>query len=87
MIHDGEKEGRRTKTYCESFKVGVQYLDDVPVKKGEIRQVAIKRASEERRDQTSRHQTRRDANIFRIFAATNACAPRARSIVALRYAQ
>ena len=43
VIHDGEKEGRRTKTYCESFKVGVQYLDDVPVKKGEIRQVAIKR--------------------------------------------
>ena len=43
VIHDGEKEGKRTKTYCESFKVGVQYLDDVPVKKGEIRQVAIKR--------------------------------------------
>ena len=47
VIHDGGKrEGKRNKTYCESFKVGVQYTsDDVPVKKGEIRQIAIKRDS------------------------------------------
>ena len=41
---DGEKEGvKHRKSYCESFNVGVQYLDDVPVTKGAITQVTIKR--------------------------------------------
>lgn len=41
----GKREGIRRKSYCESFNVGVQYLDDVQVKKGDITQVAIKRDS------------------------------------------
>ena len=31
------------KTYCNSFSIGVQYLDDVPVKRGDITQISIKR--------------------------------------------
>ena len=55
---DGMCDQRETKiTFCESFGVGVQYLVDLPVKKGQIAEVSFKRNARQVYFESSPHQT------------------------------
>ena len=69
----GKREGIRRKSYSRVLQ--------------RWRPVPRRRSGEERRYHASRHQTRLDANILRIFATANARTSRTHPFLALRHAQ